>query len=101
MLIDVYLMDSVIARTAQNTPSFGRDKTAIQRDMCALLVADAYDRVVRGARTLAASIAEEDELQVILSNIDRFTVVRPVNQFKALDRIAAAVMENSGYPTLS
>jgi alkylation response protein AidB-like acyl-CoA dehydrogenase len=101
MMIDIYLMDSVVARTAQNIPSFGRDATGIQREMCSLLVSDAYDRVVKNARTLAASIAEEDELQVILSNIDRFTVVRPVNQFKALDHIAAAVLDKGGYPTLS
>jgi alkylation response protein AidB-like acyl-CoA dehydrogenase len=100
MLIDVYLMDSVVARTAQNIPSFGRDRTALQRDMTALLVADAYERVVQGARRLAAGIAEEEELQVIFSNIDRFHVVRPVNHFKALERIAAAVLETGGYPVL-
>ncbi len=100
MLIDVYLMDSVVARTAQNVPSFGRDKTELQREMCTLLVADAYDRVVQGARRLAASITEEDELQVIFANIERLNVVRPVNQFRALERIAAAVLEAGGYPVL-
>jgi hypothetical protein len=90
----------VVARTAQNIPSFGRERTSLQRDMTSLLVADAYDRVLQGARRLAASIAEEDELQVILSNIDRFAVVRPVNQFKALEKIAAAVLEAGGYPVL-
>lgn len=101
MLIDVYLMDSVVARTGQNVPSFGRDKTVLQREMCTLLVADAYDRVVQNARRLAASIAEEDELQVIFANIDKLNVVRPVNQFRALERIAAAVLEAGGYPILT
>jgi alkylation response protein AidB-like acyl-CoA dehydrogenase len=101
MMIDVYLMDSVVARTAQNIPSFGREKTAIQREMCTLLVADAYDRVVQNARRLAASIAEEDELQVVFTNIERLNIVRPVNQFKALERIAAAVLETGGYPALT
>lgn len=100
MMIDVYLIDSVVARTAQNIPSFGRDKTAIQREMTTLLVADAYDRVVQAAGRLAASIAEEDELQVIFGNIERLTVKRPVNQFRALERIAAAVLEAGGYPIL-
>jgi alkylation response protein AidB-like acyl-CoA dehydrogenase len=100
MMIDVYLMDSVVARTAQNIPSFGRDKTAIQREMTTLLVADAYDRVVQSAGRLAASIAEEDELQVIFGNIERLTVKRPVNQFRALERIAAAVLDGGGYPIL-
>ena len=65
-----------------------------------LLVADAYDRVVQNALRLAASIAEEDELQVIFGNIERLHVVRPVNQFRALEHIAAAVVENGGYPLL-
>lgn len=101
MMIDVYLMDSVVARTSQNIPSFGRDKTAIQREMTTLLVADAYDRVVQNARRLAASIAEEDELQVVFTNIERLNVVRPVNSFRALERIAASVLETGGYPALT
>ncbi len=100
MMIDVYLMDAVVSRTAQNIPSFGRDKTAIQREMTTLLVADAYDRVVQNAGRLAASIAEEDELQVIFGNIERLHVVRPTNQFRALEHIAAAVLEAGGYPVL-
>jgi len=101
MLIDVYLMDSVVARTGQNVAGFGRDKTSVQRDMTSLLVADAYDRVVQGARRLAAGIAEEDELSVIDSNISRFVVVRPLNTFAAMERVAAAVLERGGYPSLS
>lgn len=101
MLIDIYLMDSVVQRTLQNIPGFGRDKTAVQRDMTQLLVADAYDRVVQGAKRLAAGIAEEDELSVIDANIDRFVVVRPFNTFTATERVAAAVLERGGYPSLS
>ncbi len=101
MLTDVYLMDSVVQRTAQNVPSFGRDKTAIQREMTMLLVNDAYGRVLAGARNLAASIASEDELAVIFSNIDRYSVVRPVNTFAAFERIAAAVLHQGGYPHLA
>ena len=100
MLIDVYLMDSVVQRTAQNIPGFGRDKTAIQREMTTLLVADAYDRVVQAATRLAAGIAAEDELQVIAGNIQKFHVVRPLNTFAATERIAAAVLEHGGYPAL-
>lgn len=100
MLIDVYLMDSVVQRTAQNIPGFGRDKTAIQREMTTLLVADAYDRVVQHAMRLAAGIADADELQVIASNIQRFHVVRPLNTFAATERVAAAVLEARGYPAL-
>jgi len=100
MLIDVYLMDSVVQRTAQNIPGFGREKTAIQREMTSLLVADAYDRVVQGALRLAAGIAAEDELQVIVSNIERFHVVRPFNTFASTETIAAAVLEAGGYPSL-
>ena len=101
MLIDVYLMDSVVLRTAQNVPSFGRDKTLIQREMCALLVADAYERVLLGARRLAAGIASEDELQVIISNLERFHVVRPLNTFAAMENVAQAVLDAGGYPTLA
>lgn len=101
MLIDVYLMDSVVQRTAQNVPTYGREKTAIQREMTSLLVADAYDRVVQGALRLAAGIAAEDELQVIASNIARLTVVRPLNTFAATEKIAAAVLEAGGYPTIA
>ena len=100
MLIDVYLMDSVVQRTAQNIPGFGREKTAIQREMTTLLVADAYDRVVQGGLRLAAGIAAEDELQVIVSNIERFHVVRPLNTFAATEKVAAAVLEARGYPAL-
>ena len=101
MLIDVYLMDSVVQRTAQNIASFGRERTAIQRETTTLLVNDAYVRVIAGARNLAASIASEDELAVIFANIDRYSVVRPVNTFAAFERIAAAVLQKGGYPTLT
>ena len=101
MMIDVYLMDSIVARVSQDVPSFGREKTSIQREMTTLLVADAYDRVVQNAGRLAASIAEEDELQVIFSNLERLHVVRPVNQFRAIERIAVAVIEAGGSPLLS
>ncbi|MDP2341344.1 MAG: acyl-CoA dehydrogenase family protein [Deltaproteobacteria bacterium] len=100
MLIDVYLMDSVVQRTAQNIPGFGREKTLIQREMTTLLVADAYDRVVQGGLRLAAGIAAEEELQVIAGNIERFHVVRPLNTFAASERVAAAVLEARGYPAL-
>jgi alkylation response protein AidB-like acyl-CoA dehydrogenase len=100
MLIDVYLMDSVTQRTSQNIAGFGRDKTSVQRDMTSLLVADAFDRIVQGARRLAAGIAADDELSVFDANISRFVVVRPLNTFAATERIAAAVAEAGGYPSL-
>jgi alkylation response protein AidB-like acyl-CoA dehydrogenase len=99
MLIDVYLMDSVVQRTAQNIASQGRERTLIAREMTTLLVNDAYVRVIAGARNLAASIASQDELAVIFANIDRYSVVRPVNTFAAFERIAAAVLDKGGYPS--
>jgi alkylation response protein AidB-like acyl-CoA dehydrogenase len=101
MLIDIYLMDSVVQRTMQNIAGFGRDKTAIQRDMTSLLVGDAYDRVVQLARRLAAGIAEDDELSVVDSNISRFVVVRPLNTFTATERVAAAVLARGAFPSLT
>jgi alkylation response protein AidB-like acyl-CoA dehydrogenase len=101
MLIDIYLMDSVVQRTNQNIAGFGRDKTVVERDMTALLVGDAYDRVVQAARRLAAGIAEDDELSVVDSNISRFVVVRPLNTFTAMERVAAAVLARGGFPSLT
>jgi hypothetical protein len=68
--------------------------------MTSLLVADAFDRVVQGARRLAAGIAADDELSIIDANISRFVVARPLNTFSATERIAAAVVEAGGYPSL-
>jgi alkylation response protein AidB-like acyl-CoA dehydrogenase len=100
LLIDVYLMDSVVQRTEQNFPSFGKERTTVHREMAHILVNDAYDRVVNGARRLAACIASEDEMPLVLHNIDQFVVVRPINTFAALDDIARVVIERGGYPSL-
>ena len=99
MVIDVYAMDSVVARTMKLVASRGADATAMERDLTHVFIASANERVADSARRLLANECEGEELRRHLAVVDLFQPFFPIRTIEMKTRIAKAVVEAGGAVT--
>jgi len=96
MVIDVYAMDSVVARTMKLVASRGAETTAMERDLTHVFIASANERVADSARRLLANECEGEELRRHLAVVDLFQPFFPIRTIEMKTRIAKAVVEAGG-----
>jgi alkylation response protein AidB-like acyl-CoA dehydrogenase len=97
VIIEAFLIDSTIARTAKLIALDGVDKHAPAIDATQLYAHDAIDRIEIAARNALAAIADGDELRIMLSALKRFTKQEPLNTAALRDRLADQVVAAGGY----
>jgi alkylation response protein AidB-like acyl-CoA dehydrogenase len=97
-IINVYLMDSTTARTAQLVAEKGVDATAGQRAATRLSVAQAYQQTVEKAENLLAHLSSGDKLQAHLANVDKLAPRARVDLIGLRREVAALVVEREKYP---
>jgi alkylation response protein AidB-like acyl-CoA dehydrogenase len=99
MVIDVYAMDSAVARTLKLLRSRGADATAMERDLTHVFVASANERAADAARRLLANECEGEELRGHLAVVDGFQPFFPIRTIDMKTRIAKEVVDAGGEVT--
>jgi hypothetical protein len=97
VIIDSFLMDSTIGRTAKVIARDGEAKHAVAIEATRLFTHDAVNRIEIAGRNALAAIAEGDELRMLLAALKRFTKQDPLNTAAIRERIADKVVADGGY----
>ncbi len=97
VIIDTFLLDSAIARTAKLIARDGADKHQAAIDATKLFTHDAINRIEVAAKNALAAIVEGDELRMMLVALKRFTKMEPLNTAAIRERLADKVVAAGGY----
>ncbi len=97
VVIDTFLLDSAIGRTAKLIARDGADKHSFAIDATRLFTHDAILRIEVAAKNALAALADGDELRVMLGALKRFTKQEPLNTAAIRERLAGKVVEAGGY----
>lgn len=97
MLIDVYVMESVLARVKKIAAARGEENAQVYLDILKVYFNDAILRIHYHGREALMSFADGDELRMMLMGLKRYTKYPPVNTKAARRRIAQKVLEAGSY----
>ncbi|QQS44956.1 MAG: acyl-CoA dehydrogenase family protein [Acidobacteriota bacterium] len=97
VIIDAYLTDSVIGRTAKLIARDGVEKHQAAIEATRLYTHDAVIRIETAAKNALAAISEGDELRTLLAALRRFTKQEPLNTAAIRESLADRVVEAGGY----
>ncbi len=98
LIIDVYTMDSTVARTLQLLKARGEEATAAQRAATRLYVAQASSRVRETAESVLSHIASGAKLDALLDGLGRLHVAPRVDTIGLRRQVAQLVVEREKYP---
>ena len=101
IVIEVYAMDSVLARTLKliggQVHSPGPSAAATSTAICEVYLQEAFTRVEAAAKKVLADVAEGDMLRTQMAILRRLVKAEPVNIIAARQTIAARVLEAGKY----
>jgi alkylation response protein AidB-like acyl-CoA dehydrogenase len=97
VIIDAFLIDSAIGRTAKLIAREGEAKHQAVLDTTKLFTHDAVNRIESAAKNALAAIAEGDELRTMLAALRRFTKQDPINTAAIRESLADRVVEAGSY----
>jgi alkylation response protein AidB-like acyl-CoA dehydrogenase len=97
VIIETFLLDSAIARTAKLIARDGAEKHQAAIDATKLFTHDAINRIEVAAKNALAAIAEGDELRMMLTALKRFTKMEPLNTAIIREQLANKVVAAGGY----
>jgi hypothetical protein len=97
VIIEAFLIDSAIARTAKQIARDGAEKHQAAIDATKLYTHDAINRIEVAAKNALAAIGEGDELRIMLGALKRFTKMEPLNTAVLRERLADKVVAAGGY----
>ncbi len=98
MIIDLFAMESAVARARKVQQARGIEAAAIDRDVVGIFVADAMERLGNNARVLFANDVTNGELGRHLATIARLVAYSPIGVLDARTRIAEKITEAGGMP---
>ena len=96
MLIDVYIAESLMLRVMKIN-STDKDKAGVFKDMLAVFMVDAADRINKNGKDAISSYAEGDEMNLLMMGLKRFTKYSPINVKEARRKIAAMLIDKNAY----
>jgi alkylation response protein AidB-like acyl-CoA dehydrogenase len=97
IIIEAFLMDSALGRTAKLVARDGAQKHQFAIDATRLYIHDAMLRIETAAKNALAATAEGDDLRMLLAALRRFTKFNPINTAQIRERLADKVVESGGY----
>ena len=97
IIIEAFLMDSALGRTAKLIARDGVDKHGSAIDATRLYIHDAMLRIETSAKNALSATVEGDDLRMLLAALRRFTKFTPFNTAQVRERLADRVVENGGY----
>lgn len=98
MLIEVYMVESLILRTEKLMEKYGEEGSKIYQDMMNLYIYDAVKKIKNAGDEAVACFAEGDELRVLLMGMKRFTKAEPVNTKTLRQNIADFMIKENKFP---
>ena len=98
MLIDVYAMDSTVARSLKLIRVKGESAVGPQMDMTRIFAASAHERVADGARRLVANEVPAEELHQRFSEINALSAFLPIRTIRLKTQVAEYVVAARGWP---
>lgn len=98
MLIEVYMVESLILRTEKLMEKYGEEGSKIYQDMMNLYIYDAVKKIKNAGDEAVACFAEGDELRVLLMGMKRFTKAEPVNTKTLRQNIADYMIKENKFP---
>jgi alkylation response protein AidB-like acyl-CoA dehydrogenase len=96
MLIDIYVMESVLLRVKKIFEK-GEKADQVHVDILKVYFNDAMNRINIAGKDALQSFAEGDELRIMMMGLKRFTKYEPVNVKEARRRIAEKVLSAGKY----
>ncbi|KKM10895.1 acyl-CoA dehydrogenase [Clostridiales bacterium PH28_bin88] len=97
MVIEVFAMESALARTLKAIQREGEEKASLKVDMVRSYFNDTIPKMETWAREALAAMASGDELRTQLAALKKLARYTPVDGVAARRRIAAKVLEAEGY----
>ncbi len=97
IIIESYMMDSVLGRTLKLIERDGAEKHEAAIDATRLYINDAMARVETAAKNALAATVEGDELRTLLAALRRFTKYTPINTSEIRTRLADKAVAAGGY----
>ncbi|WP_031528519.1 acyl-CoA dehydrogenase family protein [Dyadobacter crusticola] len=97
MVIEIYVAESVLLRVEKSIQLLGEEENALQKDIAAIYLNRAVEKVNSAGRAAITSFAESDELNVMLMGLKRFTKIEPSNLKDARRRIADELISKNAY----
>ncbi len=92
MAIEIYVAESALLRVEKLIGIKGEEAVALQKDMAIVNLHEAVDKINSKGRSAITSLAEGDELRVMLMGLKRFTKIDPINLKDTRRRVADAML---------
>ncbi|MEZ4270960.1 MAG: acyl-CoA dehydrogenase family protein [Myxococcota bacterium] len=96
-VINLYAMDTVVARATQAIDSLGEEKASIHKALASLYCFEAKGSVLHGLDRMAMIMAEGDELDTLWANLRKFHQRYRVDIMALQDKVAGHMLKNDGY----
>ena len=97
MLIQIYVAESSLLRTAKLVSIRGEESVQLQIDMSRIYLYFAIDQAFLSGRQAIYAFAEGDEQRMMLLGLKRFTKAEPFNLKEARRRVADAMIGENRY----
>jgi alkylation response protein AidB-like acyl-CoA dehydrogenase len=97
MVIETYILESVILRVEKRIDLLGEEANELHTDIVKIYTNTALERLASAGRSAITSFAETDELRVMLMGLKRFTKSEPVNLKDARRRIAQELIDKNDF----
>ena len=97
MVIDVFVVESLLLRLQKLVFMKGESACALEIDILRVYISDVIDRVNVNGRTAINSMCEGDEQRMLLMGVKRFTKPSLFNTKDARRRVAAVLCEANRY----
>ena len=96
-VIDLFAMDSAIARTLQLAEAQGEDAAELALSMTRLFCKAAHERVFDGCREIVMWLTEGEEFGEEMETVSSEYKLTPLDALHLKDQIAGAVLAKGGY----
>ncbi|MBK6266129.1 acyl-CoA dehydrogenase family protein [Marivirga sp. S37H4] len=97
MLIQLYVLESVLVKSRKISNTLGEKAAANQIEISKLFMHEATEKIRQAGQEALWSFAEGDELKMLLLALKRFTKLEPFNTKDARRRIAQSIIEEGKY----
>jgi alkylation response protein AidB-like acyl-CoA dehydrogenase len=98
MAIDIFAMESCALRSQKLVNLQGLDAAELQIKMTKVFIQNGVERIAVAGKHAIAGFAEDDELNMMLLGLKRFTKYPVVNEIALRQDIAKHVIEENKYP---
>lgn len=97
MIIELYAAESLLLRLEKIVQNNNKKTSSIQFDITSLYLYEASTKISIAGKEALYSFASDDELNLMLLGLRRFTKIKPFNIKETSRKIADSIIANNGY----